>query len=68
MDATDNELLETQYYGCCVVDFLNGHRAHAGLDGHTPEPGTDPGCGRANVSSYRWQPHCRGLFQTPIAA
>ena len=24
------------------------------------EPGTDPGCGHANVSSYRWQPHCRG--------
>jgi hypothetical protein len=23
---------------------------------------------RANVSAYRWQPHCRGLYQTPIAA
>ena len=48
--------------------YFNGHRAHAGLDGRTPEPGTDQGCGRANVSSYRWQPHCRGLYQTPIAA
>jgi putative transposase len=48
--------------------YFNGHRAHAGLDGRTPEPGTDSGCGRANVSSYRWQQHCRGLYQTPIAA
>ena len=22
----------------------------------------------ANLKSYRWQPHCRGLYQTPIAA
>ena len=21
-----------------------------------------------NLTSYRWQPHCRGLYQTPIAA
>ena len=48
--------------------YYNGHRTHAGLDGHTPEPSTDPRCGRANVSSYRWQPHCRGLYQTPVAA
>ena len=41
MDATDNELVETQYYGCCVVDLYNGHRAHAGLDGRTPEPSPD---------------------------
>jgi hypothetical protein len=31
MDATDNELLETQYYGCCVVDFYNHGRPHASL-------------------------------------
>jgi len=48
--------------------YCNGHRSHAGLDGRTPEPSTDPGGGRANVSSYRWQPHCRGLYQTPTAA
>jgi putative transposase len=48
--------------------YYNGHRTHAGLDGRTPEPSTDPGCARANVSSYRWQPHCRGLYQTPMAA
>ena len=48
--------------------YYNGHRTHAGLNGRTPEPSTDTGCARASVSSYRWQPHCRGLYQTPIAA
>ena len=48
--------------------FYNGHRTHAGLDGRTPEPDTVSGGGRATVSSYRWQPHCRGLYQTPMAA
>src|SRR2546430_16441486 len=48
--------------------YYNGHRAHAGLDGRTPDPITDRGWARAGISSYRWQPHCRGLYQTPIAA
>ncbi len=48
--------------------YYNGHRTHTGLDGRTPEPSTDPGCARVSVSSYRWQPHCRGLYQTPMAA
>jgi hypothetical protein len=46
--------------------FYNGHRTHAGLDGRTPDP--DAGCSRASVKAYRWQPHCRGLYQTPTAA
>jgi len=45
--------------------YYNGHRTHAALDGRTPEPS---GCARVSVSSYRWQPHCRGLYQTPMAA
>jgi hypothetical protein len=48
--------------------YYNGHRTHAGLNGRTPEPSTDPGCGRANLSWYRWQRHGRGLYQTPMAA
>ena len=28
MDAMGTELLETQYYGCCVVDLYNGWRPH----------------------------------------
>ena len=49
-------------------NYHNGHRTHAGLDGRRPEPSTDPDCGRASLSSYRWQPHCGGLYQTPMAA
>ena len=48
--------------------YFNGHRAHAGLGGLTPEPRTGEGSARASVSEYRWRPHCRGLYQTPIAA
>jgi putative transposase len=48
--------------------YYNGHRTDAGLDGHTSESSTDAGCVRARVSSYRWQPYCPGLYQTPMAA
>jgi putative transposase len=55
------KLLELQGYS-------NGHRTHAGLDGRTPEPSPDAGSPRASVRAYRWQAHCRGLYQTPMAA
>ena len=48
--------------------YFNGHRAHAGLGGLPPEPRTGEGSARGSVSEYRWRPHCRGLYQTPIAA
>ena len=48
--------------------YFNGYRTHAGLDGRPPEPSADPSGGHANIRSYRWQPHCRGLYQTPMAA
>ena len=48
--------------------YYNGYRAHAGLEGRTPEPSMDSGSARASVSQYGWRPHCRGLYQTPIAA
>ena len=48
--------------------YYNGHRAHAGLEGRTPEPGPASGGAPASFRSYRWQPHCRGLYQTPMAA
>ena len=48
--------------------YFNGHRTHAGLGGPTREPRTGEDSARANVSTYRWQPHCRGLYQTPMAA
>jgi transposase InsO family protein len=52
-----------------LVDFqhyYNAHRTHAGLDGRRPEP--DGSQALLDFDSYRWQKHCRGLYQTPIAA
>ena len=48
--------------------YFNGHRTHAGQGGLTPEPRTGGTSARASVSTYRRQPHWRGLYQTPIAA
>jgi transposase InsO family protein len=47
-------------------DYYNRHRTHAGLNGETPIE-TQESRG-VNLKCYRWQPHCRGLYQTPIAA
>ena len=55
------KLLEFQRY-------YNGYRVHAALDGRPPESIPDEGGVHANLASYRWQPHCRGLYHTPIAA
>ena len=46
-------------------DFYNAHRAHASLDGRTPVPIQKD---VARLDRYRWDAHCRGLYQTPIAA
>ena len=48
--------------------YYNGYRAHAGLAGRPPASIPAEGGPRANLRSYRWQPHCRGLYHTPIAA
>jgi putative transposase len=47
-------------------NYFNRHRTHSGLEGRLPEPGEAPAT--LNFASYRWQRHCRGLYQTPIAA
>jgi putative transposase len=47
-------------------DYFNRQRVHSGLEGRLPEPGEAKVT--LNFASYRWQPRCRGLFQTPIAA
>jgi len=48
--------------------YYNGYRVHAGLNGRPPASTPDVGGPRACLNSYRWQPHCRGLYHTPIAA
>ena len=61
--AADLEAKLREYQG-----YYNGHRTHAGLNGRPPTPSADGRCSLANIRSYRWQSHCRGLHQTPIAA
>jgi putative transposase len=57
----ENKLLEFR-------DYFNGYRTHHSLEGRTPDQDTTGPRPVANLNSYRWQPHCRGLYQTPIAA
>src|SRR6266576_2765960 len=46
--------------------YFNNHRTHNSLEGQTPDtPTSRP---PAILHSFRWQPHCRALYQTPVAA
>ena len=49
-------------------DYFNGYRSHAGLQGRPPEPIRDEPEKSVSFISYRSKKHCRGLYQTPIAA
>jgi len=52
-----------------LLDFrahFNNHRTHISLEGRTPV--TSVSRPIANLRSFRWQPHCRSLYQTPMAA
>ena len=57
----ETKLLDFQHY-------YNGHRTHAGLQGRLPEPAVDGPTSAIGLDSYQWRKHCRGLYQTPIAA
>jgi hypothetical protein len=51
----ENKLLDFRTY-------FNNHRTHTSLEERTPEiPASRPA---ANLRSFRWQPHCRALYQT----
>ncbi len=46
--------------------YFNHQRTHSARAGRPPDDAsTRP---FANLQSYRWESHCRGLYQTPIAA
>ena len=64
----ESAILRTHWVLVVMDRYFNGHRTHAGLGGMTPEPRTGEESARASVSRYRWRLHCRGLYQTPIAA
>jgi hypothetical protein len=50
-------------------EFYNDQRCHYALDGDTPsERNAKLRTNVAGLDSYRWQSHCRGLYQLPVAA
>ena len=46
--------------------YFNNHRTHTSREGRTPDLSVSRPI--ANLRSFRWQPHCRSLYQTPRAA
>jgi putative transposase len=59
--ATDLELKLSAF-----KQYYNRYRTHAALEGQTPVK--TPESRGISLKSYRWKKHCRGLYQTPIAA
>ena len=50
-------------------NYYNGSRVHQSLSGNTPEEQAGkPRQTCAALDSFGWREHCRGPFQTPIAA
>jgi putative transposase len=50
-------------------DFYKDQRCHYALDGDTQSERTSKTRPKvATLDSYRWQSHCRGLHQLPVAA
>ncbi len=49
--------------------YYNYHRTHSSLCGETPVEvaGSAPKL-QNSLKSFRWQAHCRGLYQLPVAA
>jgi transposase InsO family protein len=49
--------------------YYNAARVHQGLSGDTPgEKAGGPTPQPVGIENYRWQSHCHGLFELPIAA
>ena len=59
--ATDLELKLLRF-----ADYYNRYRTHSGLEGQPPIKNSESN--RAELKRYRWRTHCRGLYQTAIAA
>ena len=51
--------------------YYNHHRTHSSLGGDTPnefEFAGEPTKSQTTLNNFRWQTHCRGLYQLPAAA
>ena len=46
--------------------YYDKHRTHSGRDGRSPDETVEKKV--VNINQYRWEKHCRGLFQLPVAA
>ena len=50
-------------------EYYNRDRVHRGLDGVPPDEQSDIKDRQiARLDEYRWEEHCRGLYQLPVAA
>lgn len=49
-------------------DYFNESRAHAGIDGMTPENKNSGNNKVLSLSNYKWKKHLHGLVRLPIAA
>lgn len=48
--------------------YYNSHRVHTALEGNTPSDSTGRSVSqRAGLDSFRWESHCHGLYQLPVA-
>jgi len=59
--ATDLEKKLREYQS-----YYNEYRTHSGRNGTTPM--SPESANVIDINEYRWQKHCRGLFQLPMAA
>lgn len=51
------------------ADYYTRYRAHSSLDGLTPAALTASSKNDViDIRNYRWRSHCRGLYETPMAA
>ena len=49
--------------------YFNRSRVHSALDGDTPAVVSgDAMTPLAELRNFRWQTHCRGLYELPVAA
>ena len=51
---------------CAYQQYYNEKRCHSSRNGTTPAQSSDRKV--LDLNNYRWEKHCRGLFQLPVAA